>query len=76
MTCCKVTSAPGKLNLAGTGSGTNISYDPALLTAIVETVLLDNVELNQNWGKEVYRIRLRVSSAKLSGSIRLEIASA
>ena len=76
MTCCKVTSAAGKLTLAGSGSTTTLAYDSAILTPTIETVLLDNVELNQNWGKEVYRIRLMASGTKLTGTLRLEIATA
>ena len=76
MTCCKVTSAPGKITFAGSGSATNLTFDPAILTATVETIALDNEELNQNWGKEVYRIRLKASGANLAGSLKLEITSA
>jgi hypothetical protein len=78
MTSCKVVqSGAGKLTLtSGLGAPpTLITFDAGLLTAIVETIPLDNAELKLNWGSEVFRIRLKTSGAKTSGRLKLTITS-
>jgi hypothetical protein len=54
---------------------TLISFDSALLTATVETIILDNVELNRNWGSRIFRIQLKASGAKTSGRLKLTISA-
>jgi hypothetical protein len=39
----------------------------------VEIIPLNNEELNQNWGAEVYRIRLTTSKLSNSGTVTLQI---
>jgi Heparinase II/III-like protein len=79
MTACKVTqSGFGHLTLvSGLGApNTLIAFDPALLSATVETIPLDNAELKLNWGSEVFRIRLKTFGAKTSGKLKLTISTA
>lgn len=78
MTACKVTqSNKGELTLTSAQGAppTLLSFDPALLTASVETVPLDNAELNTNWGAEVYRILLKAPGSLTSGKLKLTIST-
>ena len=78
MTCCTVTqSGRGELTLLSPQGAppTVLTFDPALLTAKVETISLDNSELVANWGKEVYRILLKTSGANTSGLLKVTVAA-
>jgi hypothetical protein len=52
-----------------------ISFDPKLLTASVETIVLDNLELKRNWGNQIFRIQLKTTAATASGRLNLTISS-
>jgi hypothetical protein len=78
MTACKVTeTGKGQLTLTSAQAipPTLISFDANLLTATVETIPLDNLELNRNWGPQIYRIQLKTPGAKTAGKLKLTIST-
>jgi hypothetical protein len=78
MTACDVKeSGKGQLTLISAQGAppTRISFDSALLTATVETIILDNLELNRNWGSRIFRIQLKASGAKTSGRLKLTVSA-
>jgi hypothetical protein len=75
MTPCVVAQSAGELSLGrpdGSKCGVLV-FDPKILSAKVEIIPLNNEELNQNWGAEVYRIRLTTSKLSTSGTATLQI---
>ncbi len=76
MTACTITKGAGQLRLANSdgSSCAVITFDPAVLSANMETIYLDNEELVQNWGSAVYRIRFKSLRSETSGSLKLLIA--
>jgi hypothetical protein len=78
MTPCSVAqSGTGRLTLTSAQGAppTLISFDPKLLTASVETIVLDNLELKRNWGNQIFRIQLKTTAATASGRLNLTISS-
>jgi len=79
MTVCDVKqSGTGQLTLTSAlgAPPTLISFDSELLTATVETITLDNLELNRNWGARIFRIQLKASGAKTSGQLKVTVTTA
>ncbi len=77
MTACSVAqTGKGQLKLTSTQGAppTLISFDPNLLTASIETIPLENAELNRNWGNQIFRIQLK-TPGKTSGQLKLTISA-
>ncbi len=53
---------------------TRITYDPALLTFSMDSMVLENAELVRNWGTKAMRIRL-TTKAGMSGRLKLVVNS-
>jgi len=79
MTACDVKeSGKGQLTLVSSQGAppSLISFDSALLTASVETISLENLELKRNWGSHIFRIQLKTPGAKTSGRLKLTVTTA
>jgi hypothetical protein len=76
MTPCSVSqSANGRLVLSSPqgAPATAITFDGNLLTAMVETITLENAELRRNWGNKIFRIQLKATATSTSGHLKLLI---
>jgi hypothetical protein len=78
MTALAVIEGHGKLTLNNPDGSpcALITFDPALLVPVVETIHLDNEELVQNWGAQVFRICLKTGRAESSSRLKLTISAA
>jgi hypothetical protein len=79
MTCREVKLEDGKLRFvprpADHSAEVAMDYDPALLTAVVETMRLTDAELVANWGPVVYRVLLKTRRPVAGGESKVVFRS-
>jgi hypothetical protein len=79
MTVCDVKeSGKGQLTLTSTlgAPASLISFAPEVLSASVEPIPLENLELKRNWGSRIFRIQLKTPGAKTSGRLKVTVTTA
>jgi len=72
MTPCKVTQvAAGTLRLEDT---IKVQYDPAVFTAKIEEIPLEDSRLQSAWGKRIYRILLAAKNPPTNASWKMKLS--
>jgi hypothetical protein len=79
MTCREVKVEAGKLRFVPGAKDKSVTvtveYDPALMTANVETIRLVNAGLIATWGPVVYRVQLKTRQPMTNGESRLKVSA-
>lgn len=64
---------PGILELRGDDFILYMKYDPLILTAQIESINIDDNNLQRVWGKDITRIVFNIENKNLSGNISIDV---